>query len=70
MDGIEAAKEIRSRYSISIIFVTSHNDKKTKERAKIVELNGYFIKPVEFKDFKLAIDNIRLPKSSINNVDE
>ena len=56
IDGIEAAKEIRSRYSIPIIFSTGHNDQETKERAKIVEPAGYFIKPVEFEDLKLAID--------------
>ncbi|GJQ60591.1 MAG: response regulator [Candidatus Scalindua sp. AMX11] len=60
MDGIEAAREIRSRFSIPIIFLTGHKDKETKERAKFVEPSGYFIKPVEFEDLKLKIDNILL----------
>lgn len=56
MDGIEAAREISSRYNIPIIFLTGHQDKETKERAKVVEPAGYFIKPVDFEDLKLAID--------------
>jgi two-component system, response regulator PdtaR len=56
MDGIEAAKKIRSSYSIPIIFSTGHQDKETMERAKVVEPSGYFIKPVECEDLKLAID--------------
>jgi two-component system, response regulator PdtaR len=56
MDGIEAAKEIRFRYSIPIIFSTGDKDKETKERAKVAEPAGYFIKPVDCEDLKLAID--------------
>jgi two-component system, response regulator PdtaR len=56
MDGIETAKKIRSHYSIPIIFLTGHQDKETKERAKVTEPAGYFIKPVECEDLKLSID--------------
>ncbi len=66
IDGIEAAKEIRSRYSIPIIFSTGHKDKETNEQAKIVEHAGYFVKPVDCDNLKLAIDNIILSKSSIS----
>lgn len=62
MDGIKAAREIRSRHGLPIIFLTGHQDKETEERAKIVEPSGYFIKPVVYENLKLEIDNILLSK--------
>ncbi|NIM18554.1 MAG: response regulator [Candidatus Aminicenantes bacterium] len=47
MDGIEAAKRIRSRYDIPIIYLTAHSDKKTLDRAKVTEPWGYIVKPFE-----------------------
>ena len=47
MSGIRTAKEIRSRFSIPVIFMTGYADAKTREDAEIVEPAGYFTKPLE-----------------------
>ena len=48
MDGIEAARQIRTRFNIPVIYLTAFADKEILERAKITEPYGYMIKP--FKD--------------------
>lgn len=40
MDGIEAARRIRSRFNIPVIYLTSYSDEKTLERAKKKSLLG------------------------------
>ena len=47
MSGIRTAKEIRSRFSIPVIFMTGYADAKTREDAEIVEPAGYLTKPLE-----------------------
>ena len=51
IDGIEAARDIRARVDIPIIFLTAHADNKTLDRAKIAANYGvgYLIKPFEDK---------------------
>lgn len=44
MDGIEAAREIRTRFGIPIIYLTAYSDEDTVERAKITEPSGYLLK--------------------------
>ena len=56
MNGIDAAREIRSRYGIPIIFITGCEDEGTKELAEDVGPVEYFVKPVELVDLKSAID--------------
>ncbi len=56
MDGIEAAREIRSRHDIPIIFTTGCEDEETRKRAEEVKPIAYLIKPVETEDIKLAIE--------------
>lgn len=46
MDGIEAARIIRGRYRIPVVFLTAHADRATLERAKQAEPFGYIVKPV------------------------
>ncbi len=55
MNGIDAAREIRSRYGTSIIFVTGCDDEGTKDLAEEVGPVEYFVKPVELVDLKSAI---------------
>jgi two-component system cell cycle sensor histidine kinase/response regulator CckA len=45
-DGIEAAREIRARYHVPVIFLTAQADRATLERAKSVGPFGYIVKPV------------------------
>ena len=46
IDGISAAEEINSKLGIPVIFLTSHSDEDTLNRAKAVEPYGYILKPV------------------------
>jgi len=44
-DGIAIAKHINSNYQLPFLFLTSYSDKETLQRAKLVEPNGYIVKP-------------------------
>jgi diguanylate cyclase (GGDEF)-like protein/PAS domain S-box-containing protein len=64
MDGIEAAKQIRAKFAIPVIFLTAYTDEKTLERAKEVEPFGYILKPFKERELYTTID-IALYKNSI-----
>jgi len=56
MDGIEAAKKIRDRFDIPIIYLTAHADQSKLERAKMTEPVGYVLKPFQHKDLRFSIE--------------
>jgi PAS domain S-box-containing protein len=56
IDGVEAAKEIRARLNIPIIFLTAYADDNTLERAKIAEPFGYLLKPFEIRELRSVIE--------------
>lgn len=56
MDGIETAKEIRSRFNIPFVYLTAFSDIKTLERAKITEPFGYIIKPFKERELHINIE--------------
>ena len=56
MDGIEAADQIRSRFNIPVVYVTSYADEDVLERAKMTEPFGYVIKPFEDRELNSAIE--------------
>ncbi len=56
MDGIEAAKEIRSRLDVPVIYLTAHSDAATLERAKLSEPFGYILKPFEERELTTNIE--------------
>jgi len=58
INGIEAARQIRSRCDIPIIFITGYSDNETMKEIKDMEPAGYFIKPVDFNKLKMAIESI------------
>lgn len=45
IDGIDLAHEIKSKYNVPIVFLTSNTDKKTIERAKRVNPLSFIAKP-------------------------
>jgi PAS domain S-box-containing protein len=47
MDGIEAARHIRTQFDIPVIYLTAHANQATLKRAKITEPFGYLLKPFE-----------------------
>ncbi len=44
-DGIDAARELRTRHRLAVVFLTAHADKETVERTQEVGAVGYIVKP-------------------------
>lgn len=66
MDGIEAARIIKSRFKIPVIYLTACTDFETLERAKLTEPEGYIPKPFKeedlYKNIETALLKSRLKK--------
>lgn len=56
MDGIEAAEEIRSRFDISVLYLTAFSDDETLKRAKVTLPFGYLIKPFVERELHSTIE--------------
>jgi PAS domain S-box-containing protein len=56
MDGIRAAEAIRSICPCPVIYVTAHSDQATLDRAKVTELFGYVLKPINERELYIAIE--------------
>ena len=56
MDGIEAAREIRERFDIPVVYLTAHADRETLERAKLAEPLGYLVKPFQEPELQASIE--------------
>jgi DNA-binding LytR/AlgR family response regulator len=56
MSGIEAAEQVRERFSIPIIYLTAYADESTLSKAKITEPYGYIIKPFKEIDLRTSIE--------------
>lgn len=56
IDGIEAAREIRDRYKLPVVFLTAHADDETLARAKLAQPFGYIIKPIGHSNLTSSIE--------------
>lgn len=56
LDGIKAAENIRSRFSIPVIFLTAYSNEKTLQRAKTTKPYGYILKPFQETDLYTSIE--------------
>ncbi|MFA4824592.1 MAG: response regulator [Methanoregula sp.] len=56
IDGIETAMMIKKGSNIPIVYVTSHSDGATLERAKATKPDGFIIKPFDDNDLRVAIE--------------
>lgn len=56
LDGIDAAENIRTKYSIPVIFITAYGDEDTFSRAKITEPYGFILKPFETRELHSNIE--------------
>ncbi|HOT93941.1 MAG TPA: response regulator [Methanoregulaceae archaeon] len=56
IDGIETASMIKRGFNIPVVYVTSHSDGPTLERAKATKPDGFIIKPFGDDDLRVAID--------------
>lgn len=64
MDGIEAARIIKSRFGIPIIYLTACTDFETLERTKITDPEGYISKPFKEEDLYKNIEAALLKSRS------
>lgn len=64
MDGVEAAKQIHTRFNIPVIYLTAYADDNTLERAKVTEASGYLLKPFKERELYTNIE-IALSKHRI-----
>jgi len=55
VDGIEAAREIRCRFDIPIVFLTAYSDEELLSRAEQVQPHGYLVKPFDRRDLKSTL---------------
>src|SRR2546428_4890013 len=65
MSGIEAARQIRQRLDIPIVFVTAHSDESTLRQAQGAQPYGFVLKPFDQNDLRVAIE-IALHKHRID----
>ena len=56
IDGIETALRIRDMHGTPIIYLTSHSDDGTVQRAKGTGAYGYVLKPFTDRDLRTAIE--------------
>lgn len=55
-EGIDAAREVRERFDLPVIYLTAHSDSDTLEKAKLTEPYGYILKPFEDREVLAAIE--------------
>ncbi|MFY7899572.1 MAG: response regulator transcription factor [Chitinophagaceae bacterium] len=55
-DGIDIAEIINQQYQLPFIFLTSHADRATLERAKKTKPAGYIVKPFDEKDVLAGLE--------------
>ena len=56
IDGIEAAREIITRFGLPVVYLSAYSDSQILERAKQTGPFGYIIKPFEEKDLHSSIE--------------
>ncbi len=56
MDGVEAARQIHTRFNVPIVYLTANADDNTLERVKLTEPSGYLLKPFKERDLYTAIE--------------
>ncbi len=56
LDGIDLANELRHKFQIPHLFVTSNTDDRTIARAKLTNPKGYLVKPFQPQDLRPGIE--------------
>jgi len=56
IDGIETTALIRKEFKLPVVFLTSHSDGTTLERAKATRPQGFVLKPFSDNDLRVAIE--------------
>ena len=55
-DGIQAAREIRSKVDLPIVYISAYSDRHTVERAKKTEHDGFILKPFHRGELQSTIE--------------
>ncbi|WP_422360090.1 LytR/AlgR family response regulator transcription factor [Reichenbachiella sp.] len=55
-DGIDLANTIKNEYELPFIFISSHTDRATLDRAKECKPYGFLVKPFEDDDVLVAVE--------------
>ncbi|HVT92754.1 MAG TPA: sigma 54-interacting transcriptional regulator [Bryobacteraceae bacterium] len=56
MDGVEAARILRRRFDIPVVYLTAHADLETLSRARLAEPLGYVIKPFQETELQASVE--------------
>ena len=56
LDGIETASILATRFNLTVIYLTSHDDKDVFEKAKMTNPYGYLIKPFKTEELKKIVE--------------
>jgi len=56
MDGTEAARVLRNRFNIPVIYLTAHADAETLQRARLAQPLGYLTKPFQEAELHASIE--------------
>lgn len=56
MNGVEAARIIRSRFLVPVVFLTAFAEDATLEEAKLAEPFGYVLKPYSERELRIVIE--------------
>ena len=56
IDGIETTNMIKKGFRVPVVYLTSHSDGTTLERAKATRPEGFVLKPFKDHDLRVAIE--------------
>lgn len=70
MDGVEAARHIRARTNIPVIYATAHADPVTLQRAQVTEPFGLINKPYDDEQMRSAISMTLFKRSMERQMNE
>jgi signal transduction histidine kinase len=56
IDGVEAARQMRDRFDVPVVYVTANADDATIARANEAEPYGYLVKPIQASELRSAIE--------------
>ena len=66
MGGIEAARQIKDRFGVPIIYITGFVNEEIKARTEVTEPYEYLVKPVQSYDINNAIEAVLQKQKSKN----
>jgi CheY-like chemotaxis protein len=56
VDGVEAAKTIKAKFKVPVVYLTAYSDNNILDRAKRTDPFGYIIKPFDEMDLYSSIE--------------